>query len=138
MTRAQATANLAPIAIALGGALALVACSEATYLYLGRRYLPARNCLETTTSIDVLAGSDPGNCEAKCVSAPHLGDGGPPSRDTFVTTMCPPMPHGIENVSNGDTACVQALGALARKDMCLRDGGSTAPDPSSALDATAD
>lgn len=135
-TRAQVRGPLAWTALSI--ALALFACSEATYLYLGRRYLAARNCLETTTSIDVLAGSDPGNCEAQCVSAPHLGDGGPPTRDTFVTTMCPPMPHGIESVPNGDPVCARALAALARKDTCLRDGGSTAADPSIALDAAAD
>lgn len=117
---------------------ALFACGDATYAFLGRRYAAERDCLETTTSIDVLSGSDPGNCEARCVSAPVLADGGGDGapidggtearRDTFVTTMCPPLPHGITPTE--DTHCVRALAALARKDTCLRDGGSSAPSPS--------
>jgi hypothetical protein len=109
--------------LALTGAL--LACGEGTYLFLGRRYAPDRDCLQTTTAVDVLSGSDPGDCATRCVSAP-LGDGGA-DRDTYLTTMCPPLPHGIE--PSDDAVCARATAALARKDTCLADGGSTAPAP---------
>lgn len=129
------------VALALGAAAAAVACVDQTYLFLGRRYAPGRDCLDTTTAMDVMAGADPGNCEARCVSglaaldaSPALpsasGDGG---KDIYVTVMCPPLPHGVDAVDPNQPACVKALAALARKNTCLGDGGVTAP-----LDASSD
>lgn len=123
----------------------MLACSDPTYGFLGRRYTTDRDCLATTTSLDVVRGADPGDCPARCVSAPPLPDASPDGnvtaapRDLYVTIMCPPLPHGIDPVADDDPACVRAIAALTRKDTCLGDGGSTAPRPDAGtLDGAAD
>lgn len=127
------------VPLTIGGLL--LACSEPTYLFLGRRYDPVLQCLDTTTSLDVLRGGDPGDCATRCVSAPpgfyDLDDA---STDTFVVVMCAPLPHDVTDMRNDDPQCVAALAAMARQDTCLSDGGSTAPpvDAGPDADATSD
>lgn len=124
---------------ALVGALPL-ACGKGSYLFLGRRYAVERGCLETTTSIDVMSGDDPGNCGTRCVTAPFVGDGGSDAgrtRDTYLTVMCGPLPVNVTAAS--DALCDDAVAALARRDTCLGDGGSAAPlADAGSLDARAD
>ena len=100
--------------------------------------------LRVDPSVDVLRGEDPGNCEARCVTAPSR-DAGPDAdadaplpRDTFITIMCPPLPKFV--TPSDDERCARALGAYARGDTCLADGGSTspAPDAAGAADVGAD
>ncbi|MFO0669636.1 MAG: hypothetical protein U0235_08430 [Polyangiaceae bacterium] len=125
---------------AVAASALVLACSDPTYVFLGRRYAPERDCLATATSLDVLRGADPGDCPARCVSAPPLPDASPDGnlaaapRDVYVTVMCPPTPHGIEPIASDDPACVRALAALGRKDTCLGDGGSSAPLPDAGPD----
>lgn len=106
---------------------------DGTHVYVGRLFLEARDCLGTTSSVDVIAGDDPGTCDAVCLLQPRAEGG----RAVYVSTMCPPYPAPDFDVSGTDPVCVRALAALARNDTCLSDGGTTRPRPPGA-DAAAD
>lgn len=106
------------------GAGAGAACGDGSHIYEGRLFTEDRACLGPTTSIDVVEGDRPGDCEAKCL-VDSQSDGG---RAVFVSRMCGPYPYGFD-VSGTDPSCDDALAALARGDNCLDDGGSTAPLP---------
>lgn len=114
------------VAAALLGAIA-IACGDRSHPYLGRLYVEQRDCLGTTASIDVVEGDLPGGCEPACLAQP-LEDGG---RSIYVATMCPPYPFGFD-AGGADPACPAALAALARRDTCFVDGGSSSPAPADA------
>lgn len=123
---AAAIAVLAPIA-AITCMLHATSCKDdGTHVYLGQLYVEHRGCLGTTSSVDVISGGDPGTCAPICL-VQKRGDGG---QATYVATMCPPYPSGVEfDTSGTDPSCPGALAALSRKDTCLSDGGSTHPVP---------
>lgn len=110
--------------------LAIVACGENTHVYAGRLYVEARDCLGTTSSIEVVEGDPPGTCSPRCLVQRTTPDGG---RTVYVSTMCAPYPFGFDVSTPGDVGadprCARALAALERNDTCLVDGGSTAPLP---------
>ena len=111
--------------------------NDGTHVYLGRLFLEARNCLGTSSSVDVISGEDPGTCQAVCLLQPRAEGG----RAVYVSTMCPPYPAPDFDVSGKDPACARALAALARNDTCLSDGGAThpvPPVPDASADATGD
>jgi hypothetical protein len=115
----------------------MTACKDdGTHVYVGRLYVEARGCLGTSSSVDVIAGDDPGNCNPICL-VQRRGEGG---HAVYVATMCPPYPSGVEfDTSGTDPACPAALDALARGDTCLSDGGSTKPPaPAPVTDAGTD
>lgn len=99
-------------------------CGEASHVFEGRLFVEGRQCLGTTSSVDVVAGERPGSCEPVCLVQP-TGDGG---RAIYVATMCGPYPPGFD-ATGKDAACTPALAALARGDTCLVDGGSSHPSP---------
>lgn len=103
-------------------ALSFAACDDATHPYTARGYDEARGCLMPLGSVDVVDGTDPGNCAPVCLNQPNRDAG----RAIFVSTMCAPYPFGVDT-SGKDSACGPALDALARGDICLSDGGSSAP-----------
>jgi hypothetical protein len=108
------------IAFALG-----IACGDPSHVFEGRFYLPARDCLGTPSSIDVVEGDRPAdNCPAVCLAQPQ-GDGG---RFFYVSTMCPPFPFAFD-ASGSDPTCPAVLAAFGRNATCLLDGGSSAPLP---------
>jgi hypothetical protein len=123
---AAAIAVLAPIG-AITCMLHVTSCKdEGTYVYLGQLYVENRNCLGTPSSVDVISGAPPGKCAPICLLQKR-GDGG---HATYVATMCPPYPAGVEfDPSGTDPTCAPALAALSRNDTCLSDGGSTHPVP---------
>ena len=103
-----------------------VACGENTHVYVGNAYIEGRDCIGTQSSLDVVEG-DPAesSCPPTCLIQRTT-----PDRVTkaFVSTMCPPYPYGFDT-DGGDPRCPLALAALARGDICLVDGGSSAPSP---------
>jgi hypothetical protein len=106
----------AAIAIAIG-------CGDPSHVYEGRLYLPARDCLGTPSSVDVVEGDRPeGNCASVCLVQPR-GDAG---SAFYVSTMCPPFPFGFDSTGT-DPVCAPALAAFARNSTCLLDGGASAP-----------
>ncbi len=133
MSRARGRSIVAgAVSATLGVAALAAACKgDGTYVFLGRLYLPARGCVATTSSVDVIDGEDPGTCAPVCLAQPRP-DGGPA---IYVSSMCAPYPFGFE-VSGADPSCPAALAALGRDDTCISDGGSSHPLP--ALDAGAD
>ena len=112
------------------------ACKDdGTHVYVGSLFVEARDCLGTSSSVDVVTGGNPGECAPICLLQ-HRGDGG---RAVYVATMCPPYPAGVEfDTSGTDPACPAALAALARGDTCLSDGGDTHPAVDAAVEASAD
>ena len=108
---------------------------DGTHVYVGRLYLEARDCVATSSSIDVVSGGDPGTCFAVCLIQPRAEGG----RAIYVSTECPPYPAPDWDVSGSDPKCALALAALGRNDTCLSDGGTTQPSPDAAVaDAPAD
>lgn len=126
--------------------LAAIACmlhvsackDDGTHVYVGRLFVEARDCLGTSSSLDVISGDDPGTCSPICL-VQKRAEGG---KSIYVATMCPPYPSGVEfDTAGTDPACPKALAALTRGDTCLSDGGSTDPVPAAdaaAADATTD
>jgi hypothetical protein len=134
--------------VVLGAALGLAAaarvaagCGEQdSHPYVAELYEPDRDCLDTSTGIDVVEGaSADSNCAPVCLyGSPDiigLDDGGPEGGQTYVSTMCPPYP-ALFDTSGNAPYCAQALAALARADVCLDDGGSTSPADGAADVAT--
>lgn len=119
----RSLARAIPIGLAL--AIDVGACGDPSHLFLGRAWIEHRDCLGTTSSIDVVEGESAStSCPARCLADPH-GDGG---RTIYVSTMCEPFPFEFD-ASGSDPACPTALSAFERNDTCLVDGGSTHPPP---------
>lgn len=139
--RAIFGAALGVSALAMVGALA---CSEPSYSFLGRRYIPERDCLQSTVSIDVLRGKDPGNCPVRCVAVKGRNDAGQSIDVPFVTIMCPPDPYEVRPwvdrlyADRDEGICTDALEAFERRANCLADGGSSSPVEDASLDAPVD
>lgn len=112
------------------------ACKDdGTHVYVGRLFVEARDCLGTSSSLDVVSGGDPGTCAPICLLQ-HRAEGG---RSIYVATECGPYPAGVEfDTSGTDPACPAALAALERNDTCLSDGGDTHPLPDAAVEASAE
>ena len=131
--RSAARAALAA-AFSITCTLHLSSCKDdGTHVYIGRIFLEARDCVATTSSVDVVSGETPGECSPICMLQPRAEGG----RTVYVATMCPPLPAPDFDLSGRDPVCVRALAALARNDTCLSDGGTTSPRPPVA-DASAD
>ncbi len=111
-------------ALTLACMLQATSCGDPTYILEGRFYLASRDCLGTTSTIDVVSGEEPGTCPPTCLVQKSY-DGG---RATYVTTMCGPYPFDLE-ASGADPTCAAAIAAFQRNDTCQTDGGSTAPAP---------
>ncbi len=119
-------AAVAGVTAAALAALPVWSCrDEGAHVYVGRLFLESRDCLGTPSSVDVVAGDDPGTCDAVCLVQPRA-DGG---RAVYVSVMCAPYPAPDFDVSGQDPICARALNALTRDDTCLSDGGTTHPIP---------
>ena len=105
----------------------LSACGkdDGTHVYEARLYVEARHCLGTTSSVDVISGDVPGQCDPICLRQTRADSG----YAIYAATMCPPYPGPDFDKSGTDPLCPLALAALARGDTCLSDGGSTHPLP---------
>jgi hypothetical protein len=130
-------------ALAAAVPLSLVACilhttacgDDGAHVYTAELYVQDRDCLGTTSSIDIISGDETGDCSPICL-VQLRGEAG---RVTYVSTMCPPYPAGVEYDSSGtDPSCPAALAALARGDTCFTDGGSSHPIPPPVQDAAAE
>ena len=116
----------------------IAACGDnRSHIYTGRLFEPARSCLDSAATIDVVDGTDPGSlCAKKCIATLAPGDGGP--RAIYVSSMCPPYPT-FSDTTGAAIGCDQALAASERSDLCLADGGTAHPPPPDAgLDASPD
>ena len=81
--------------------------------------------MESVTAIDVVEGPETGQtCEPTCLSgsSPLVAEGGVA---VYVSTQCPPLPPTFD-VTQDSPACVLALAAFAREDLCAS-AGSTNP-----------
>lgn len=120
--------NRSGLALLLLGApaaiLVAVACGDPTHVYQGRAWIEERQCLSATSSVDVVEGDPPGNCNATCLTQAHT-DGG---RSIYVSPMCAPYPFMFDAAGN-DPQCPPALAALVRDDTCKGDGTSSNPPP---------
>jgi hypothetical protein len=83
----------------------------------------ARGCLDDMSSIDVVAGEQPGACDPKCIVSPPEPDGG--ETTVYVSTMCPPLPAAPYDSSGSDARCARALALYQANVTCLADGGIT-------------
>jgi hypothetical protein len=101
----------------------LAGCVEPrSHIFGGRLYERARDCVETTTTIDVVDGPDPtAPCDRSCLVVP--GEAGPA---VYVSTVCAPYPPQVDT-SGTDPTCLRALAAYDRNDTCANDGGSSSP-----------
>lgn len=108
---------------------ALLACGDPSHIYEGRAYVDSRDCLGTTSSVDVVDGDRPGTCAPVCLTQGHP-DGG---RTLYVSSMCGPYPFQFD-ASGSDPRCGAALAALTRDDTCNADGTSTHPIPDGGAD----
>ena len=86
-------ASIAAATAAFMCTLHTTACKDdGTHVYVGRLYVEARDCLGTSSSVDVISGDDPGSCAPICL-VQKRGEGG---KAIYVATMCPPYPSGVE------------------------------------------
>jgi hypothetical protein len=99
-----------------------LACNEPDrHVLLGQRYDVPGNCLEPTSSIDIVVGSDPGDCSpATCVVTP----GGV----VYATNMCGPYPS-LDDTSGTAVECTGALAALTNGTLCGSASGDDASPP---------
>ena len=124
------------IVVSLVAAVGLIACNgPGTHVLTGQLYEAARDCVDPTTSIDVVDGENPGSgCAPTCVVTPAGQNGS--GAGVYVTTMCAPYPP-LDDTSGTVAGCAGAFAALARGDTCLPDGTSASPaDGGGASDAS--
>lgn len=117
----------------------LASCGDGSHAYVGRLYDPARDCLEPSTTLDVVNGAEPGgDCAPGCLAAPATDGGVPGVGAVVVGTMCPPYPPTYTAGPN-QPGCAAAFAAYARGDSCLEDGGASNPLPDAgSADASTD
>jgi hypothetical protein len=102
----------------------------------GQLYEAARDCIDPTSSIDLVPGSDPGyGCSPTCVVTPAGVNGG--AAGVYVTNECGPFPP-LDDTSGTSPYCAPALAALARGDICAGDGTSSDPADAGLEGASAD
>jgi len=90
-------------------------CGDGAHAFTGRLYDPSNECLGNPVTLDVVAGGEPGQCDAKCITQ-RAGDAG---TLVYITNMCPPLPSGPSfDVSGDNPACSPALAAAARGKTC--------------------
>jgi hypothetical protein len=111
--------------------IASIACGDPSHIFEGRAYIVTRDCLGTTSSVDVVEGDKPTKiCAPTCLAQGHP-DGG---RTLYVATMCPPYPFQFD-ASGSDPVCPTALAAFGRDDTCNVDGKTSShPIPDAATD----
>jgi hypothetical protein len=94
-------------------------------LVLGQLYEANRDCIDPTTSVDIVDGPDPGlDCAPTCLVTPAGQNGA--ATGVYVTTECGAF-AALDDTSGSSPYCARALAALARSDVCLLDGGSSCP-----------
>lgn len=123
----------------LASGLLLLRCAfgcdgPSRHVLLGQLYEASRDCIDPTSSIDIVDGPDPGfGCAPTCVVTP-IGQNGS-AEGVYVTTMCGPYP-ALDDTSGMPAGCAGALAALARGDTCASDGTSSSPVDASPEDAS--
>ncbi len=114
---------MSPAAAILATGLA-TNCGTDRHVVQGQRYDTAGNCLEPTSSIDIVEGSDPGlGCMATCLVTP--------TGVVYVTTDCGNAFPPLDDVSGTAAACTAALAAFTQNPPALcgatgDDGGGDA------------
>jgi hypothetical protein len=111
------------------------ACDDSSAYPFSARELDPRGCLGAVVSLDVLSGNaDPGlGCTPRCFVSKADEAG---ATTVYGTTMCGPAPPGFDGTET-DPRCKVAKEAVSRGDLCLADGGETAP-PDASDGATVD
>ena len=88
-------------------ALALACDDPVSHIFAGRLYEPARGCVDSVTSIDVVDGPTPGApCAPACFVGPYATDSG--DKPVYVSTMCAPFPPAFDTTGTAK-ACAVAL-----------------------------
>lgn len=120
--------------VAIACSMHTTACNEqGTYLLVGRFYLESRDCLGTTSTIDVIGGDGPNPCPPTCLVQKNYEAG----TAVYVTSTCGPYPPDLD-AAGTDPRCARALAANQRNDTCQPNGTSTNPVRSPADAGTAD
>jgi hypothetical protein len=128
--------TLAPLFVAL----VMGACDgPQQHVLLGQLYEVGRDCVDPTSSIDLVPGTDQGyDCSPTCVVTAAGANGAPAG--VYVTTACGAFP-ALDTTSDGteDSGvpvwCPAALAAFARGDVCMIDGTSSCPADAAGADA---
>ncbi len=120
--------------VALAAFAFTLACDDTgSYTFVARE-LSARGCLGSVTALDVLSGSDPGlGCKPRCFVSHTTNDAG--NLPVYGTTMCGAAPKGFD-ATETDSRCATAKSAVSRGDLCLADGGETAPPDAGSIDSS--
>ena len=99
-------------------AVLLAGCdTDPVHSFVGRRYVPAGDCLDPPSVIDVVVG-DAGTCPLKCLAAKVEG-----GTTVYTTVECPPYPVGYDPTEL-DPQCKPAKAAFDAKRTCAKDAGS--------------
>jgi hypothetical protein len=111
--------------ITCGGVL--LACQKPGFhILLGQLYEASGDCIDPTTSIDIVEGPDPGlDCMPTCIVTPIGQNGGP--FGVYVSTMCGPYPP-LDDTSGSEPACTAALAAFAQGNICAVSDAASASD----------
>ncbi len=113
----QKTARVTPLLLLLsaaaGGAAVVSACDDGNvYIYSAARYDEAADCIQPYESIDLLPGEGASaRCSPRCLQIEGA---------IYVSTVCPPLPEGVELLPPDSAVCVAAFRSYGR------DGGTCA------------
>lgn len=119
------TGALTAAALSTAATLAISACEEHTvYIYTAAKYDEEADCVEPYSSIEQVPGE---GASAKCSPRCMMVEG-----DLYVSTVCPPLPDGVDEVPADAGTCIAAVRALQR------DGGTCAAGSSSGGTAAED
>jgi hypothetical protein len=108
----------------LAAGLVLFGCTDyQTHVLPGQLYEAARDCIDPTTSIDIVDGPDPGTCSPPtCIVTPAGQNGG--ATGIYVTTECGPYPP-LDDTSGSEALCTAALAAFAQGNVCASDADAS-------------
>lgn len=108
---------------AAGGATIVSACEDGNvYIYSAARYDDAADCMQPYQSIDSLRGEGASaKCSPRCLRIEAA---------IYVSTVCPPLPEGVELLPSDAAECVAALRAFGRDGgACAEPAGDGSTEP---------
>lgn len=128
MSRAKPLLALLALGVPAAALVSVAACDDRNvYIYSAARFDPDNACLEDYAALDTLPGEGASaRCSARCMTFEGA---------LYVSTVCPPLPAGAEQVPANASECVAALRALTSGTSCT---AAAAPAADGASDADPD